>query len=231
MNNFDTKRLGDIIFSTLFLLLLAPIFVPVILLLVVTGEGDVFYRQQRVGMNQRVFNMIKFATMLRNSEQTGNGGLTIRNDPRVTSVGKWLRASKINEMPQLLNVLRGDMSVVGPRPQPLADFDIYSNEMKTAISEIRPGLTGIGSILFRDEERIFENSELSPRECYEREIAPYKGELEVWYVENRSILIDISIIFLTLIALFRPDYVALLAMKLFPNLPSPRNVNNVVDNE
>ena len=109
-------RVCDIFFSALALVFLSPLLIPIALLLRFTGEGEVFFVQERVGLNQQTFGLLKFATMLKDSANIGSGTITVRNDPRVLPVGKVLRKTKINELPQLLNILRGDMSVIGPRP-------------------------------------------------------------------------------------------------------------------
>ena len=191
------KRLIDILIALVTIVILSPVFIVVIILLSITGEREVFYLQNRVGYQNNRFGIIKFATMLKNSPNMGTGSLTLRNDPRVTSVGRILRMTKINELPQVFNVLKGDMSIVGPRPQMEIDFMAYSEDVRERIYNVRPGITGVGSILFRDEEKIISESELSPRDCYEQVIAPYKGEVEMWYQSHASIWTDIKIILCT----------------------------------
>ena len=119
-------------------------------------------------------------------------------------MGRFLRKTKLNELPQLLNVLRGDMSLVGPRPLTAETFACYSPEVQRRVVEARPGVTGIGSIVFRDEERIVAESELSAIDCYRQEIAPYKGRLELWYIDNRSLWLDLKLILLTAVAVLAP---------------------------
>ena len=147
----------------------------------------------------------------------GNGDVTTRNDPRVTPLGKFLRQSKINELPQLINILTGDMSLVGPRPLMKAGFERYSPEMKERVYNVKPGLTGIGSIVFRDEELIITQSRLPPHECYRQIILPYKGALEIWYQQHLSFLTDAKIIFLTAWYIVFPE--SQLLHKIFKNLP------------
>jgi lipopolysaccharide/colanic/teichoic acid biosynthesis glycosyltransferase len=180
------KRFFDIIFSLIAIILLLPVFIPIIILLLLTGEHEVFFRQERVGYKNRIFRIWKFATMLKNSPNMGHGDVTMRKDPRITGVGKFLRQSKFNELPQVINILTGDMSFVGPRPLMKVGFDRYSDEMKTKVYNTRPGLTGIGSIVFRDEELILTHSNLPPHECYRTIILPYKGALEVWYQQHQN---------------------------------------------
>ena len=127
----------------------------------------------------------------------GTGDVTTRNDPRVTPLGKFLRMSKINELPQLVNILKGDMSFVGPRPLMRAGFERYSSELQASVYRVKPGLTGIGSVVFRDEEFIITNSSLPPHECYAKVILPYKGALEMWYQRHQSFYTDFMILFLT----------------------------------
>lgn len=209
------KRFLDIILSLIGLLILSPVLLPIIIILALTGEREVFYLQKRIGQNNKPFHVWKFATMLKNSPNIGAGIITLTNDPRVTPIGKFLRQSKINELPQLFNVLRGDMSIVGPRPLLQKSFDLYSKNIQSKIYDNRPGITGIGSLIFRDEERIVAQSE-NPHETYES-IFPYKGALELWYRENISLFTDIQIIFLTVWLILFPN--SDMAYKMFKDLP------------
>ncbi len=211
------KRFFDILFSLIALVLLLPVFIPVIILLLLTGEHEVFYRQDRVGYKNRIFGIWKFATMLKNSPNIGSKDLTMRNDPRVTFMGRFLRKSKINELPQMINILTGDMSFVGPRPLMKSGFDRYSDEMKAKVYNVQPGLTGIGSIVFRDEELIITQSKLSPDDCYRQEILPYKGALEVWYQQHQGFYTDLMLLFLTGWYVLFPK--SGLVFKVFPSLP------------
>jgi lipopolysaccharide/colanic/teichoic acid biosynthesis glycosyltransferase len=120
------KRILDIVIVLIALLLLSPLLIPVIILLLLTGEHQVFYLQKRIGYQGKPFNILKFATMLKNSPQIGTGEITLRNDPRVTVIGKLLRRTKINELPQILNVLKGEMSIVGPRPLMEVSYNLYT---------------------------------------------------------------------------------------------------------
>ena len=209
------KRFFDIVVSFIALLILSPLLIPIIILLKLTGEHEVFYFQKRVGFKNREFNIWKFATMLKNSPNLGTGEITLRNDPRVTSMGKFLRMTKINELPQLFNVLMGDMSIVGPRPLMRKSFDLYTEEVKSKIYNSPPGITGIGSVIFRDEERII--SESKDIQATYREIFQYKGEVEMWYQKHISFYTDTMIIFLTVWhVLFAKSR---LVYKVFPSLP------------
>jgi lipopolysaccharide/colanic/teichoic acid biosynthesis glycosyltransferase len=187
----------DIVLSALALLVLSPLLVPISIGLLLTGEHYVFYLQNRVGFHNRKFGIWKFATMLKNSPNLAGGLHTTRRDPRVLPLGNFLRMTKINELPQLINILLGDMSIVGPRPLVDTTFDPYPEHVKKVIYNVRPGLTGIGSIVFRDEERLLSESGLPVAEFYAKHIAPAKGELELWYQRHLSLKTDLLIIFLT----------------------------------
>jgi lipopolysaccharide/colanic/teichoic acid biosynthesis glycosyltransferase len=212
-------RIIDKLLAVLTLLVLLPLFVPIIIILLLTGEHKVFYLQNRVGYKNKNFKIIKFATMLANSANMGSGSLTLKNDPRVLPFGSFLRKSKINELPQILNIIIGDLAIVGPRPQMQIDFEKYSEDVQQKIYNVRPGLTGIGSIVFRDEESLIsEASEReNPHDFYKRVIAPYKGELEMWYQLNRSVFLDCKLIFMTAWAIIKPE--TRLYEKWFSNLP------------
>lgn len=215
------KRFFDILFSGIAIILLLPILLPVMLLLLLTGEHEVFYRQDRVGYKNKIFKILKFATMLKNSPNMGDGDITKRGDPRITPVGKFLRQSKLNELPQVFNIFLGDMSFVGPRPLMKVGFDRYSDEFKGKVYNVIPGLTGIGSIVFRDEELIITQSNLPVQETYKNIILPYKGALEVWYQQNRNFYTDFMIMFLTAWYVVFPK--SNLVHKVFPSLPKRAN--------
>jgi lipopolysaccharide/colanic/teichoic acid biosynthesis glycosyltransferase len=211
------KRLIDIVIALTVLLLLSPLLLPIILLLRITGEGEIWYFQKRIGLKNKYFNIWKFATMLKNSPNLGTGTITLRNDPRVTPMGKFLRKSKVNELPQIINVLIGDMSIVGPRPLDDRAFNDYSKEVQSKVYNSKPGITGIGSIIFRDEEKLVSSTDMHPHEYYRQYIAPYKGELEMWYQRNASLLTDFKIIFLTAWQIIFSN--SNLAFSIFKNLP------------
>lgn len=191
------KRFFDIVFSLVIVCILLPFFVILFPLLKLTGEGYIFYYQKRIGFKNRTFDIIKFATMLKNSPNMGTGLITLRKDPRVTPMGGFLRKTKINELPQIFNVLKGDMSFVGPRPLVDKTFEPYSDHVKANIYKVRPGITGIGSIVFRDEEKLMSECEGDPKVFYNTVIAQYKGELEMWYLKHQSFTTDLLILFLT----------------------------------
>ncbi len=191
----STKRFFDILLAVIALIILSPILICCIIILLLTGEHEIFFIQKRVGYQKRLFNICKFATMLKNSPNIGTGEITLRNDPRVTRFGKILRISKLNELPQILNVIKGDMSIVGPRPLMQVSFKQYPETVQQIIYNCKPGITGIGSLIFRDEEKII-SSAPDPREMYIA-IYSYKGALELWYQQHASLYTDFRIIFLT----------------------------------
>tara|TARA_B100000963_G_C22480824_1_gene604607 strand:- start:102 stop:767 length:666 start_codon:yes stop_codon:yes gene_type:complete len=212
------KRFLDIFVSLSTLIILLPIFIPIITILKFTAEGEVFYFQERYGFKNSKFKIWKFATMLKNSMNIGTGSITLRNDPRVTTFGSFLRKTKINELPQIINILKGDISLVGPRPLVKRTFFAYSEDVKSKIYNVKPGLTGIGSIIFRDEESIISNIvDEDPHDFYKRVIAPYKGELELWYQDRNSLFIDLQLIFMTAWVILMPN--SKLYEKWFKDLP------------
>ena len=209
------KRFFDLLFSLVALIILSPLLIPVVIALLLSGEHEVFYFQKRVGLKKRMFDIWKFATMLKNSPNIGTGEITLRNDPRVTPVGRFLRKTKINELPQIINVLIGDMSIVGPRPLMKKSFDLYTKEVQDVIYNTRPGITGIGSVIFRDEEKLV--SESNDIQATYRQIFQYKGRLELWYQQHISFYTDFMIIFLTAWHIIFSE--SQLVYKVFPGLP------------
>jgi len=199
------KRLFDILLSGVAFIFLSPLLIPVMVVLKFTGEGYIFYTQQRVGRGGENFDLLKFATMLKDSPNLPGGDITQGNDPRVLPFGRFLRKTKINELPQILNILKGDISVVGPRPLTPKNYSYYTEEVRDAINGLKPGLTGIGSIVFRDEESILANSGKAPLDCYREDISPYKGKLEMWYKNNQSFITDMKLIFLTAWVIILPE--------------------------
>ncbi|MCW3116475.1 MAG: sugar transferase [Chitinophagaceae bacterium] len=219
------KRFFDIFFSLFILFLLLPLFIILFPLLRFTGEGYIFYYQKRIGYNNRIFNIIKFATMLKDSPNIGTGLITLRKDPRVTPMGNFLRKTKLNELPQILNVLKGDMSFVGPRPLVDKTFEPYSDHVKANIYKVRPGITGIGSVVFRDEEKLMTECEGDPKVFYNTVIAQYKGDLEMWYLHHQSFKTDIFILFLTGWQILFSE--SRLINKVFKTLPVNAIINKV----
>lgn len=176
------KRISDIVFSALGLLVLSPLFLLIAILVRCTSKGPVIFRQERLGRDAKVFRICKFRTMAENSEHTGSGVYSDRNDSRVTKVGRFLRATSLDELPQLWNILRGDMSFIGPRP-PLTyhpwTIDRYSEE-QLRMFRVRPGITGWAQVHGRRE-----------LEWNER------LRLNVWYADHVSFALDLKIVFLT----------------------------------
>ena len=212
------KRLLDIIFSLITIIILLPVFIPIIIILRFSAEGEVFYFQERYGIYNSRFQIWKFATMIKNSMNIGTKSITLQNDPRVTKVGSFLRKTKINELPQIVNILKGDISFVGPRPLLTKTFSAYSKDIQSKIYNIKPGLTGIGSIVYRDEESIISNvKNEDPHEFYKRVIAPHKGELEIWYQERHSFFLDLKLIFITAWVILYPN--SMLYENWFKDLP------------
>ena len=209
------ERFFDLVFSSLALLALSFLLIPIILILRFTGEGEIFFLQERIGKRGKVFKLIKFATMQKDSPNIGTGTVTMKGDPRVLPVGKFLRKTKINELPQLINIFMGDMSVIGPRPLTDQTFASYSSSIQKTIKQVRPGLSGIGSIIFRGEEEIMYGKSASIN-FYENVIAPYKGSLEEWFVKNKSLYIYFKAILVTVWTVFIPT--TKIAWKIFHDL-------------
>lgn len=197
-------RVLDLICSGMAILLLSPMFLLVVIVLRITGEGEIFYRQRRVGLGQVEFNILKFATMVKNSPNIGAGTITLQNDPRVLPVGRILRKTKINELPQLFNILRGDMGIVGPRPLVPSGDANYTEDAAQIIRGVRPGLTGMASLLLRDEEKFYSHRS-DASEFYQTVIMPYKQAVELYYIDNKCVLLDLKIIGLTALAVLRPS--------------------------
>ena len=211
------KRIIDFILALIALICLMPFLLPVSIILLVTGEHEILYLQKRVGYKNRYFKIWKFATMMKNSANMGTGSLTVRNDPRVTPFGRFLRKTKINELPQIANVLIGNMSIVGARPQMEVDFLKFPEHVQKVIYDTNPGITGIGSIIFRDEEKWISNAKGDPHIFYKQHIAPYKGELEIWYQKHISFITDIKLIFCTVwVIIFSESEIP---FKIFKGLP------------
>ncbi len=211
-------RFFDILLSGIALTVLSPLLVPIVLLLKLTGEREIFFLQERVGKNREIFKLYKFATMLKDSPSIGTGTITLKNDPRVLPTGKFLRKTKINELPQLLNVFLGHMSLIGPRPQTPRCFDVFPISSQNIIVKIKPGLSGVGPIVFRDEENLLEGHS-GTLDFYDNIIGPYKGDIEAWYVDNQNIIVYFLLMFLTILVIFFPK--SDLIWRLFKTLPAP----------
>ena len=192
------KRLLDIFSSALVLLLLLPFWLIIALAIVLESRGGVFYRQIRVGKDNKDFYLYKFRTMRSGSDQKGL--LTVgERDSRITRVGYFLRKYKIDEFPQLLNVLKGDMSIVGPRPEVRKYVDMYTPEQMRVLS-VRPGLTDIASIQYVHENELLAASD-NPEKTYIEEVMPAKLALNLQYIDNQSVIGDIKLIWKTFVAI------------------------------
>ena len=218
------QRFFDVIFALSGILLLAPLLLCVCLILRLTGEGEIFYAQKRVGRGGQIFNILKFATMLKDSPNIGTGTVTIMNDPRVLPFGRFLRRSKINELPQLLNVIWGDMSLIGPRPQTERCFLAFPESLRDDIVSVRPGLSGLGSIVFRHEEKMLQDDR-NADDFYDLVIMPYKGELEAWYARHNTIWLYFYLMTLTLLAVILGK--TLINKRLWTSIPKvPDELSN-----
>ena len=214
------QRLFDIALSMLALVALSPLLIPIVVILSFTGEGEVFFRQERVGLGGKMFGVFKFATMLKNSPDMASGTVTLKDDPRVLPFGRFLRRTKVNELPQLLNILIGDMSLVGPRPQTRRCFEAFPLDARNEIIKVRPGLSGVGSIIFRGEEELLHSSN-DPDYIYDQLIMPYKGLVECWYVENQGLLMYLKCLLMTLWVVVAPA--STIAWRVFHGVPRPPN--------
>ncbi len=212
-------RFFDILCSFLAMVILLPFMLPIMLIQKLTGEHYVFYLQTRVGRFGKDFKVFKFATMLKDSPNMPGGVLTQKNDPRILPMGNFLRKTKINELPQLINIFLGSMSFVGPRPQARRHYELYSEHVRGRIDLVRPGLTGVGSLIFRDEEHLLDHVTGDRDKFHDEVIAPYKGELEIWFTENRSLRLYFAVIFLTAVSVLSPKNK--LYRKLLTSLPEP----------
>lgn len=193
------KRLFDIIFSILGLIVLLPLFLVVTLLILIDSKGGAFFFQSRVGKNNRDFQMIKFRTMFSDSEK--KGFLTVGNtDARITTIGRWLRRYKIDEFPQLLNILKGEMSFVGPRPEVRKYVDLYNDEQMSVLS-VKQGLTDYASLEYIKENEILEQYD-NPEEVYIEKIMPEKLALNIKYIKDKGFFTDLKIMLKTIQKIF-----------------------------
>jgi lipopolysaccharide/colanic/teichoic acid biosynthesis glycosyltransferase len=189
------KRTFDLSIALISILLLLPLFILVALLIVTDSKGGIFYKQKRVGKNKTIFYIYKFRTMV--IEHSYVGQLTIGDrDPRITKLGYWLRKYKIDELPQLINILKGEMSFVGPRPEVKKYVDLYNSEQERVLS-VKPGITDWASIKFCGESKLLARAK-DPERYYIKEIIPLKISHSLHYIDHHDFWIDLKIIFLTL---------------------------------
>jgi lipopolysaccharide/colanic/teichoic acid biosynthesis glycosyltransferase len=207
------KRVFDIVSAGTLLLFVSPLLIIVAVAEKLTGQ-DVFFQQDRVGIGLQPFGVLKFTSMPKGSEKLGM--LAAADDKRPTKLGRFLRKTKINEIPQLFNVLRGDMSVVGPRPLFAKQVAKYDEHVQQAIATVRPGVTGLGSLFFSAEDELLASVPEKDR-FYDEVVQPQKGRIEVYYCENWSMGLDLQIVMLTALAV-------LTGRRLFP-----RKLESLVD--
>ena len=193
------KRIFDLSFSIIVLCLFLPIGGVIAICIVFNSKGGVFYKQKRVGKNGTLFYVLKFRSMELNSDRTGQ--LTVGNDPRITRVGSFIRKVKLDEFPQFLNVLKGDMSIVGPRPEVPEFVALYSEEQRKVLL-VRPGITDEASLTYFEENILLATSN-DPKKSYVEEIMPAKIAINLAYLENRSLLADCKVIGKTILRIFR----------------------------
>lgn len=193
------KRLFDILFASLALVLLSPLLLAIALWVRWDSPGPVVFRQRRVGLEGRAFDIYKFRTMHRQATTSGLL-ITVGQDPRITRAGKWLRRYKLDELPQFVNVLRGQMSVVGPRPEVPRYVEVYPLDLRESVLSVRPGITDLASIAFRDEAALLSGSP-QPERTYVEQILPVKLQYAHEYVRSRTLWLDIRIIVWTVMAL------------------------------
>jgi lipopolysaccharide/colanic/teichoic acid biosynthesis glycosyltransferase len=210
-------RFFDVFFSSLTIIILFPFMIPIMIGLKLTGEHYIFYGQERVGRYGKNFKLLKFATMLKDSPNLPGGLYTSINDPRLLPMGKFLRKTKINELPQVLNIFIGQMSIVGYRPTVWEHYEAYPIEARQKIHNAKPGLTGLGSIAFRNEEEILQQFD-DKKYFHQNVINPYKAMLECWYIDHKSITNYFKIVIITALVVLKPN--TDIWKKRFKDLPS-----------
>ncbi|MBL6649635.1 MAG: sugar transferase [Flavobacteriaceae bacterium] len=219
------KRGADILFSIIGILISAPLILISVFLIFLSGETSPFYLSHRIGQGGKLFRMFKLRTM--NRSKPSKSPLTGFNDNRVNFFGRFLRFSKIDELPQFFNILNGDLSFVGPRPLLPEVFMYYPKEVRQTLNTVRPGVTGIGSIVFRNESDLFKKAKGSNEDFYKHRIAPLKADLELWYVKKYSFVVDFKILIYTVVAVFYGQVKSI--EKRFKNLPSIEILNHRFD--
>lgn len=195
----DTKRIFDIVVGTLSLIVVSPIMLICAILSKLQSPGPILYRAKRVGLNGEIFLMYKFRTMVADADSISSG-ITAYNDPRITRIGRFLRKTKLDELPQLLNVLKGDMSIVGPRPEAPEYVKFYTKRQREVL-KARPGITGPTQIENRDEEEKLKGC-ANTKEFYVNVLMPKKLEIDLQYVRNHNFRYDLKLLFETIIAIF-----------------------------
>lgn len=194
------KRVFDLIFAFLGLILVSPLFLIIVFLIKRESPGPVFYRGERVGKNNKIFRIFKFRTMVMNAEKLG-GPSTASDDPRLLKIGLFLKKYQLDELPQLINVLKGEMSLIGPRPEVKMYVEMMTDEERKAILSLRPGMTDLASLWNFHEGELLKGSP-DPEKTYMEKIRPEKIRLQLEYVKNRSFLLDLKIVIKTIIKIF-----------------------------
>ncbi len=193
------KRVFDILMATIGLILLSPLFLLVAVLIKLDSAGPIFFRQERIGKRFRPFLIYKFRTMVENAARIGTE-ITYGNDPRITRIGRLLRKTKIDELPQIINVLKGEMSLVGPRPEIRQYVELFQLDYEE-ILKVRPGISDMASVKYSDEASLLGNAR-NPGEEYISHVLPDKIRLAKEYIKNSSLVFDLRLIFKTLLKLF-----------------------------
>ncbi|NFT91747.1 sugar transferase [Clostridium botulinum] len=198
MNNFNkiVKRIFDFVCSTLGIIILSPIFILISIMIKTGSDGPVFFKQIRVGEEGKDFEILKFRTMVVDAEKLGKQ-ITVGNDNRITKIGSFLRKYKLDELPQLINVFKGDMSLVGPRPEVPRYVKMYNDEQRKVL-EVKPGITDLASIRYKDENALLGKAE-NPEEFYINTIMPDKLALNLEYINKSNVFFDIYIIVKTIL--------------------------------
>ncbi len=194
------KRIFDIVMSLVLLIVLSPLFIVIAIVIKLNSKGPVFFRQQRVTTNMKLFGIFKFRSMVQNAESKGPL-VTLRDDSRITSVGAFLRKYRIDEFPQIINIFIGDMSFVGTRPEVMKYVECYTDEMKATLL-LPAGVTSPASIDFIDEAELLEGAQ-NPDEIYIKKILPQKMKLNLKYIENFSFFGDIKVLLTTVLAVIK----------------------------
>tara|TARA_B100000945_G_scaffold303260_1_gene287623 strand:- start:163 stop:888 length:726 start_codon:yes stop_codon:yes gene_type:complete len=215
------KRIFDLIVSLIGLILAMPILIPVIFLVWVQDFKSPFYIPVRVGLNEKEFKMLKLRSMVVNADLSGVDS-TGKNDSRITKIGNIIRKFKLDELSQLWNVLKGDMSLVGPRPNVKKETDLYTEVEKDLLS-VKPGITDISSIIFSDEGDILADK-LDPDIAYNQLIRPWKSRLGLIYIENKNFMLDIKLIFLTIVAIFSKKRALIKIVKILTKLDVDKEI-------
>lgn len=218
------KRLLDVLASLAGLILTAPLLIPVCILIWSQDFASPFYIAPRVGKDGKIFKMVKLRSMVMNADKSGVDS-TGANDRRITPIGKFVRSYKLDELSQLWNVLKGDMSLVGPRPNVQREVDLYT-EVERGLISVRPGITDISSIVFSDEGEILKDSK-NPDLDYNQLIRPWKSQLGLLYVKNSSLTLDLKLIYLTIVAIISREKALIGVQTILNELGADERVKSV----